>query len=213
MNVSFNHLFQPFARIAAVCLLGMAFVLPVTAAAGTDPVSVLNSVANQLIEKLKVNKTNLHDNPQLVYTLAESVVVPHADISEMAKRVLPPATWKSATSPQRAQFEKEFATLLVHTYASALANYNDQSIHFFPVRGGANSSTTQVDSKIDRADGPPIAVSYRMVNRGGAWKMYDMTIEGISMLESFRAQFSDLLAQGNMNALLARLAAHNSGGK
>lgn len=211
MNVSYN-IFKPLTRLLATCLVSTVCLLP-AAFAANDPVGVLNSVANQLVDKLKVNKTNLHDNPKLVYSLAESIVVPHADIAEMAKRVLPPATWKGATAAQRDQFEKEFATLLVHTYASALANYNDQTIRFFPVRGGATGATTQVDSKIERADGPPIAVSYRMVNRGGAWKMYDLSIEGISMLESFRSQFSDLLAQGNMNALLARLAAHNSAGQ
>ena len=70
--------------------------------------------------------------------------------------------------------------------------------------------TVQVDSKIERADGPPISVTYRMVNRGGTWKIYDMSVEGVSMLESFRSQFSDLLSQGNMAALLDRLSSHNS---
>jgi phospholipid transport system substrate-binding protein len=182
------------------------------AIAASDPVGELNGIADRLIAALKQNKTNLHDNPQLVYSLADRIVVPHADISEMAKRVLPPQTWSSATSSQRSQFESQFATLLVHTYASALANYNDQTVHFFPIRGGYQGKTSvQVDSKIERSDGPSISVNYKMVLRGSEWKLYDMSVEGISMLESFRSQFSDLLSQGNMDELLKKLSSHNSG--
>ncbi|MES2216776.1 MAG: ABC transporter substrate-binding protein [Pseudomonadota bacterium] len=191
---------------------GLLLCAPVYAAG--DPVAELNGIANRLIDQLKANKTNLHDNPQLVYSLADRIVVPHADIAEMAKRVLPPQTWNSATPAQRSKFEREFTTLLVHTYASALANYNDQTVHFYPVRGGYQGrSTVQVDSKIERADGPSISVNYRMVMRGSEWKLYDMSVEGISMLESFRSQFSDLLSQGNMAELINKLSSHNSGGQ
>jgi phospholipid transport system substrate-binding protein len=198
--------------VSAFMMLASCLMLSAPAYAGGDPVAELNSIADQLINKLKANKANLHDDPQLVYSLAQRIVVPHADIAEMAKRVLPPQTWNNATAGQRSTFEKEFGTLLVHTYASALANYNDQTIHFFPVRGGyAGKNTVQVDSKIERSDGPSISVTYRMVMRGSEWKLYDMSVEGVSMLESFRSQFSDLLSQGNMSELITRLSSHNSG--
>jgi phospholipid transport system substrate-binding protein len=207
MNVSSN-----FKKVCARSFLALtaSLMLCSNVFAAGDPVGVLNSVANQLIEKLKANQTSLHDNPQLVYSLADRIVVPHADVAEMAKRVLPPQTWNSATPVQRSKFEHEFSTLLVHTYASALANYSDQTVKFFPVRGGVQGNTVQVDSKIERADGPPISVTYRMVNRDGTWKIFDMSVEGVSMLESFRSQFSDLLSQGNMAALLDRLSSHNT---
>jgi phospholipid transport system substrate-binding protein len=198
--------------LGSVMALFVGLLFCTQAIAGGDPVSELNSIADRLIAALKQNKANLHDDPQLVYSLAERIVVPHADVAEMAKRVLPPQTWNSATPSQRSRFEKEFTSLLVHTYASALANYNDQTVHFYPVRGGyAGKSTVQVDSQIERSDGPSISVNYRMVQHGSEWKLYDMSVEGVSMLESFRSQFSDLLSQGNMDALLARLASHNSG--
>ena len=133
MNVSFNF---TKACVRSVLALAASVMLCSTVFAAGDPVGVLNSVATQLIDKLKANQTTLHDNPQLVYSLADRIVVPHADVAEMAKRVLPPQTWNSATPAQRTKFEHEFSTLLVHTYASALANYTDQTVKFFPVRGG-----------------------------------------------------------------------------
>jgi phospholipid transport system substrate-binding protein len=193
-------------------LTGALLMTATPALAGGDPVAELNGIADQLINKLKENKTNLRENPQLVYSLADHIVVPHADISEMSKRVLPPNIWNSASSSQRSRFEAAFTNLLVHTYASALANYNDQTVHFFPVRGGyAGKSTVQVNSKIERPDGPPITVNYRMVLRGSDWKLFDISVEGISMLESFRSQFADQLAQGNIDALITKLTSHNSG--
>jgi phospholipid transport system substrate-binding protein len=180
--------------------------------AAEDPVRELNGIADQLISKLKENKTTLRENPSLVYSLANEIVVPHADINYMAKRVLPPKTWNNATSSQRSRFESAFSTLLVHTYASALANYNDQTIHFYPVRGGyAGKSTVQVNSAIERSDGPSISVNYRLVLAGSEWKLFDMSVEGVSMLESFRSQFADQLAQGDIEALINKLGTHNSG--
>src|SRR3989344_3983333 len=97
-------------------------------AAQVDPVDMLRSIADQLINSLKAHKTNLKSNPSLVYSLATRIVVPHADLVEMSKRVIPPRIWQQATNGQRSEFQSEFTILLVRTYASALAEYNDQSI-------------------------------------------------------------------------------------
>jgi len=197
-----------FSLLISFLILGS--VLFNVARADSDPVSMLTSVADQMIASLKQNKATLKTNPSLVYSLANRIIVPHADLAEMSKRVLPPQTWASATPAQRSQFQREFSTLLVRTYASALAEYKDQTVKFFPVRGGyQGKSTVQVNSQIERSDGPSIAVTYSLVQRGSGWRLYDMTVEGVSMLESFRSQFADKLSQGDMAALLRDLQQHN----
>lgn len=173
------------------------------------PVDLLQSIANNLISQLKANQASLKTKPGLVYSLAYRYVVPYADIDTMAMRVLPPSVWRGASPAQRATFKKHFTNLLVRTYASALSDYKDQTVKFFPVRGGGSNVT--VNSQIERTDGPGISVSYRMINRGGRWKIYDMSVEGVSMLESFRSQFSDLLQTGNLDEVNRRLAQHNRG--
>ncbi|EKD54473.1 MAG: Toluene tolerance protein Ttg2D [uncultured bacterium] len=186
------------------------FSVPTYAGDG-DPVGMLQSIANQLISALKANRTSLKENPSLVYSLARRIVVPHADLTEMSMRVLPPRTWNSATPGERARFQSEFTTLLVRTYASALAEYKDQTVKFYPVRGGyQGKSSVRVDSQIVRSNGPAISVNYRLVLKGSSWKLYDMTVEGVSMLESFRSQFADQLARSNMAELIKVLARHNS---
>lgn len=175
-----------------------------------NPVAMLQSIANQMISSLKQHKTTLKSNPRLVYSLAYRIIVPHANLDEMSKRVLPPSTWNNATAAQRSRFKQEFTNLLVHTYASALADYNDQTVEFYPVRGGyEGKSTVRVNSKIVRTDGPPIAVNYSLVLTSRGWMLYDMVVEGVSLLESFRSQFADKLSQGNMAELIQELARHN----
>jgi len=184
--------------------------IQIAAANSSDPVGMVQALADEMIASLKAHKTTLKSNPALVYSLAYKIVIPHADLDEMSQRVLPPQTWNNASSSQRVQFEKEFTNLLVHTYASALADYTDQTIRFFPVRGSiAGKNNMTVNSQIVRSDGPPVAVSYRLHLKGSEWKLYDMSVEGVSLLQSFQEQFRQKLSQGNMDQLLQDLKSHN----
>jgi phospholipid transport system substrate-binding protein len=201
-----NHLFG-YLILCLTLLLGFTQ----RALAGGDPSQMLQSVANQMVDALRSHKATLSSNPSVVYSLAYKIVVPHADLDEMSKRVLPAQVWSNATPEQRSQFKKEFTTLLVRTYASALADYTDETVQVYPVRGGyAGKSSVVVQSQIVRSNGPAIPVSYRVFLRGSEWKLYDMTVEGVSMLQSFRSQFADKLSQGNMSNLLTAIREHNA---
>lgn len=179
-------------------------------ASDNDPVNMLQVLANNMIASLKSNQSSLKTNPSIVYSLAYKIVVPKADISFMAKSVIPPQTWNSASASQRTQFESEFTKLLVRTYASALKDYTSQTVKFFPVRGGyQGKSNITVSSQIIRTDGPSIAVNYRLINSNNNWKLYDMSVEGVSIIESFRSQFAGKLSQGNMDDLIRDLMKHN----
>jgi len=190
----------------------MACLLNVTAAIADsgEPVDMLRGIANQMIADLRAHKVTLKTNRSYVYSLAYRLVVPHVDVDEMSRRVLPPQTWAKATPAQRSAFEHQFVELLVHTYASALASYTDQTIEFYPIRGGYEGRrTVEVNSQITNSGAPPVTVRYRLINEGG-WKLYDMSVEGISVIESFRSQFADSLAQGDLTTLTKRLADHNA---
>ncbi len=175
-----------------------------------DPVALLQYIADNMITGLRENQATLKSKPGIVYDLAYKYVVPYADLAIMSKRVLPPRVWTSASNEQRAQFQKEFTTTVIRTYASALTSYRDQTIKFYPIRGDqSHANTIEVQSAITSQDSGAIHVSYRLVHVGNVWRLYDMSVEGISLIDSFRSQFSDILAQGNMNQLLARMSSHN----
>lgn len=193
--------------VTAMIAMWFSFVTVANAGVQSDPVGLLKYIADNMITELRENKATLKTKPAIVYNLAYKYVVPYADLPEMSKRVLPPKVWNGATPAQRAQFQKEFTRLVIRTYASALTSYQDQEVHFFPVRGGGNS--VEVKSEITSSSSPAIRVTYRLLNSNGQWKLYDMSVEGISLISSFRSQFADILANGNMNDLLTRLAKHN----
>ena len=200
-------------KLLSLILITMGFMLAAMQANANDgnPVDMLQSIANRMIDGLKANQATLKTNPKYVYSLAYKVIVPHADLAEMSKRVLPPQVWNKATSSQRAKFEAEFTKLLVRTYASALSDYSNQTVEFFPVRGGYQGKPTfSVSSQIVRSDGPPVSVVYRLISETSGWKLFDMSVEGVSLLESFRSQFSDKLSKGNMDDLIRDLSNHNS---
>lgn len=201
---------KTFLVLCFSCLM----LLPFTAKALNqgDPVMMLQGIANNMISQLKSNKATLKSKPQIVYRLANQYVVPYADLNAMSQRVLPPQVWNAATPAQRAQFKRDFTTLLIRTYASALTSYDDQVVNFYPVRGGyAGKNNVEVSSEISGSGGSPISVTYRLLRSGSVWRLYDMSVEGVGLIDSFRSQFADILSQGDMNLLLQRLNSHNDG--
>ena len=116
--------------------------------------------------------------------------------------------WNSATPSQRAAFQKQFTTLLIRTYASALTSFKDQTVKFYPVRGGGQ--TVQVSSDIISPNNSPIHVTYRLIHESGGWRLYDMSVEGVSLIESFRSQFADILSHGNIDQLISKMSGHNT---
>lgn len=186
----------------------------VVQAASDNPVSMLQAVASNMISQLKTNQATLKTKPSIVYSLARKYVVPHADLDEMSRRVLPPQVWNNASAAQRSEFKKAFTTLLIRTYASGLTSYQDQTVKFYPIRGGyAGKTNVEVSSEIVSSSAEPIRVTYRLVRSGSGWRLYDMSVEGVGLIDSFRSQFSDILASGNMDQLLKRISSHNTGNR
>lgn len=204
---------QKYRMFLNVFILVFGLLSFATANADGNPAVMLQQVADKMIDGLRSNQATLKTKPQIVYSLAYKYVVPNADLTEMSKRVLPSHIWNSATAAQRKEFQGEFTKTLIRTYATALTSYSDQKIKFYPIRGGyAGAKSIVVNSQIVSSETSPIRVSYQLVNNGGKWKLIDLSVEGVSMLESFRAQFSDILSQGSMNQLLQRMEQHNRRG-
>jgi len=202
------QLIKNFMKIFIGCMM---IVNLTSAYAASDPVALLNSVAQSMLNGLQKNQATLKSHPGIVYALAKKNIVPHAALDAMAMKVLPRNTWQQATTSERNAFKKGFTITLIRTYAAALASYQNETVKFFPVRGGyENKNMIDVNSDIVRNNGPAINVSYRLIKISGSWKLLDLTVEGISMLESFRSQFADQLRRGNMQELLRVLAQHNT---
>ncbi|OGT33209.1 MAG: hypothetical protein A3C44_06000 [Gammaproteobacteria bacterium RIFCSPHIGHO2_02_FULL_39_13] len=193
-----------FFNIAFLLLL----ISPLCFADSASPVTQLQAVADKMISQLESNKTQLHQM-QVIRNIVNHVLLPHVDLSRMSSAVVG-REWRLATPAQREQFQKEFSYLVTTTYASALASYDGDKVTFQPLREDyAAKQTVRVSSIIVRKNGQRIPITYDVERNGNAWKVYDFSIEHVSMVQSYRSQFQGVLAQGGMNALLVRLKIHN----
>ncbi|MCX7124980.1 MAG: ABC transporter substrate-binding protein [Gammaproteobacteria bacterium] len=193
-------------------LILFCIISPLSFAAAISPATQLQAVANNMVTQLEGNKSRL-DNMSVIRHIVNQVLIPHVDVDRMSSAVVG-RYWRTATPAQRTQFEKEFSYLVTTTYASALSSYDGDVVKFQPLRGNYEAlQTTTVNSVILRKNGQRITITYDVSRHGGQWKVYDFSIEHISMVQSYRSQFQGVLAEGGMPALLTRMQAHNQAGK
>lgn len=194
---------------------GIAFLLWILSPlcfAVVSPVAQLQGVAHRMISQLDSNKKNLH-NMSVIRRIVNQVLLPNVDLKRMSASVVG-RYWHTATPAQKSKFTREFAYLVTTTYASALSSYNDDQVRFHPLRDDASAQqTARVNSVIVRKNGQRISISYDVTRSGNQWKVYDFSIEHVSMVQSYRSQFSGVLAQGGMPALLTRMESHNRSDK
>ncbi|MBN1684318.1 MAG: ABC transporter substrate-binding protein [Gammaproteobacteria bacterium] len=163
----------------------------------SDPMSMMKTIANNMLNALKENRPNLKRNPKLVFNLVYKHLLPHVDVAGMSRSAIGRNAWTKATSQQQQAFNKAFTDIVIQTYASALNAYTDESIKFFPLREDiSGKKRVLIQSQIIRQDGPPVPLDYRLAWISNRWKIYDLNVEGVSLLQSFHAQFASELSQG-----------------
>lgn len=169
------------------------------------PIPLLENSANQIIDTLKKNKSTLKSNHQVIHQAVARYLLPIVDVQGMARSVLGRQAWAKASASERAAFTHEFTQLVIRTYANPLAEYSDETVRFLPLRAGANARFVRVNSIIVRSNGQNIPLSYSLVAKNGQWKIYDLSVEGVSLLQSFRSQFSQALQNESMQALIKQM--------
>ncbi|KTD06476.1 toluene tolerance protein Ttg2D [Legionella gratiana] len=190
-------------RIIKTILLAIGVIVsPVMSAAQNSPIPMLEETANNIIATLKENKTSLKSNPNIIYQAVETHLLPIVDVAGMSRSVLGRQAWNKATSLQKEQFSKAFTRLVIRTYSSPLAQYADESVQFLPLRGSLNSRFIRVNSIIVRTEGQNIPLSYSLVAKNGQWKIYDISVEGVSLLQSFRSQFAQALQNSSIDDVI-----------
>lgn len=193
-----------------VVMLFALMVMKSAFAQSEAPDVVLKRVTQEMITALRNHDADLKSNPNHIYPIIDKILVPHIDWDAMAHWVVGRNAWDRASDGQRARFSKEFKDLLVRTYASTLRAYNNQTIEYLPVRGGSEGKSRVLVASLIRESGrEPIKVTYRMAKKGDAWLVYDITIEGVSLLKGFQSQFAQEVQQKGIDALSDRLHQHN----
>ncbi|HJW82530.1 MAG TPA: ABC transporter substrate-binding protein [Acidiferrobacterales bacterium] len=192
--------------LVGVLLLSVAGM----ARAETAPEELVRVTADQILAEIKAHRDVYARDYAKLYKMADEKVLPHFDFRRMAQWVLG-RFWKEATPEQRDRFTSEFRDLLVGTYSQALLNYNDQKIVYLPVQRKPDDTEVTVKTEVKQTGGQPnIPIHYSFYkNKDGAWKVYDITIEGVSLVTNYRSVYATKIREKGMDALIAEITDNN----
>ena len=169
---------------------------------------LVKQTAEDVLATVKKDKDIQAGNQQKIFALAEEKILPNFDFDRVSRMVLG-KNWRLATPEQQASFQKEFRSLLIRTYASALSKYKDQVIEYKPMRAEPGAKNVSVKTQILQPGGQPIAVDYSLVKAENGWKVYDIVIESVSLVTNYRSQFSNEIRQNGIDGLNKKLADKN----
>ena len=170
--------------------------------AASSPVSQLEKMSNSLSVIIKKNKNNFNDTHAQLYRLVNRIIVPNIDKKRMAQAVVGRRYWQPATVADRSKFIRLFTQNIVTTYASAIKDYDNYSVKFYPLADSdLNKRVVNVKAIVSVGDSPSIKLIYVMLKVGNKWKIIDFSVDGISLINSYRAQFSGVLSSGGLALL------------
>lgn len=189
-------------------VLFLVLILPAFAAEPT-PAQIATEVTDKTIPLLRANKAEYNRDHKKLYAMVDEHVLPHFDFRAMSKTVLG-RYWREASEDQRQRFTQEFRELLVRTYATALLKYNNEQIVYLPFRMDPDSRIATVHSVVRRTDGgPPVAINYSFYHTAKGWKVYDLSVEGASLVTTYQATYAERVRKDGLDALIASLAQDN----
>jgi len=193
-------------------LLFLAVFFSVNSIAALGPDELVKKTAEDVLFAIKADEEIQKGDKEKIYQLAEEKILPNFDFERVARLVLGRA-WRSASDEQKKRFIVEFRTLLLKTYAVALSKYKDQTIEFKPTRMSDTDEIVIVKSEISQSGGQPIRVNYALSKNSGKWLVFDIVIEGVSLVTNYRSQFSSEIRRNGMDTLIKKLSKKNKGKK
>ncbi len=190
------------------------------ASATVAPQTMLETVTDEIIIAFKREQETVKNEPTQMFTLVEKILLPHVDMDVMSRYVLG-KYWRTATEEQRDRFRQEFKDLLVRFYVSALLDdparlddllaNSENLIKYLPVNIDDSTRKTTVRAEVSMPNGgPKIPVSFSLFrNTDGEWMMYDVNVDGISLVTNYRSSFAAEIKRDGLDALIDRLTERN----
>jgi phospholipid transport system substrate-binding protein len=196
-------------RFAGVSSVLFLFVFSTGAfAAAMEPSDIVRMTTEKVLERIKSEKESLRADPGKMYNLVSEMIFPHFDFGIMSKWVLG-KHWLEADEEARETFVEQFRKLLVRTYATALLNFSDQSITYPPIDQTGSANTALVKQQITQPGSATIPIIYRLHNKSGDWKVFDVSVDGVSLVKTYRASFGSIINNDGLSGLLDSMTSKN----
>ncbi|HUP91579.1 MAG TPA: ABC transporter substrate-binding protein [Solimonas sp.] len=176
-----------------------------TTTAAVPPDVVVKTNTDKLQKLINDNHVKYQADLPAFYKVVDEVIVPHFDVPFIARSVLG-KNWRGASEAQRQRFSEAFKNMLIRSYANALLQYADSvKADFKPLRMTAGADDVTVNSSLLRDGKPPVAIGFSMHTADSKWKIYDITVENISLVTNFRGQFNSEIKKSDLESLIARM--------
>ena len=203
-----NFLASITSRFSALLLgLVMASSPSFSVAADEAPDMLIKRISTEVMDAIKSDKGVQTGDISKVVTLVDSKIMPNVNFTRMTAAAVG-RNWRQATPEQQKRLQDEFKALLVRTYSGALTQVKDQTISVKPLRSTAADTEVVVRTEI-LGRGDPVQLDYRMEKVGTAWKIYDLNVLGVWMVETYRTQFAQEISAKGIDGLIAALAERN----
>jgi phospholipid transport system substrate-binding protein len=194
-------------------VFGLVFLAgqPGAAAVGVEkqsPEETVKTVTTEMLTALRSQQEAYKTDPRQLVSLIGRIIVPHFDIRIMAREALG-LNWRRATPEQQKRFMAAFRQLLINDYANEFRNYSNQTVEYLPEHGGTGRGYALVATHVISPGEQPVRVDYRLYRVGSDWRIYDVEIDGISLLFTYRNTFSEELQRETLDALIARMEHKN----
>jgi phospholipid transport system substrate-binding protein len=196
------------AKMKLVLSLALGLAAPLLPALEVEPNALLQATTLEVIAAMKQERDQHGGQQKRIASLIETKVVPLFDFSRMTQLAVA-RSWRTATPGQQAALTAAFKALLVRTYSSALSSYRDQVIEFRSLRSAPAATEVTVKSVVKQSGTAPIAMDYDMEKTPAGWKVYDITVAGISLVTSYRDSFSEMVRDGGVDGLIKALEEKN----
>jgi len=174
------------------------------------PDAFVRRVTDEVLATMRDDKDVRAGKPEKIAAVVQEKILPYFDFRR-ATQIAVGAGWRQATPAQRDALTAQFQTLLVRTYSGALANYRGQTIDVLPARVQAGDDEVTIRCKVRQSGDAPITIDYYMARAGDTWKVFDISVDGMSLVLNYRTSFSQEIANRGIDGLIDRLAAKNRG--
>lgn len=194
--------------MAIFSIVLVALVNTATAEEWAAPDVIVKETTVNILGVIDANRARLKQNPEELFGLVDEYVLPHFDFYKISQWVLG-KNWRTATPEQRERFVAAFQTMLVRTYATAILEYSDLEFTYHPLRMKAGDTIVTVRTEVLRPGKQPVRIDYRMFLGKAGWKVFDVQVDGVSLVASYRTTFDSEIQSDGMEALISRLEQHN----
>jgi phospholipid transport system substrate-binding protein len=190
-------------------LAGLFFIGGAALAQDSEPEALVKKITDEVLAAVKSDKDLAAGDRQKAVKLAEEKILPHVDFEE-ATRLAVGRGWKEATPEQRKKLVEAFRSMLVRTYSNAIGTYEGQTMKVQPSRVKPGETDATVRNQFMRPGAKPVVVDYSMRKTDSGWKIYDIVVEGVSLVLTYRSEFDAVVKQDGIDGLIKRLAQKNT---